>query len=132
MPPIVVPVGGIPINIPERTTDLWRPILFEAGQQTLNGSQAADYSGAFMDTDFGRIRRNQLLLEYMRLKQLDPAVLSRVPELYTKFSAVIATDFTPEQITHLACLLKVIPPDLILQESVKPEWTSPGPSGLLE
>lgn len=132
LPQIVNAVGGIPITIPERTTDLWRPILIQAGPQTLNGAQVADYSRAFMDNDFARIRRNQVLLEAMRQKLLDPAVWPRIPELYTQFSAVIVTDFTPEQITHLACLLKDVSPNFILQESVKPEWTSPGPKGSLE
>jgi len=131
LPQIVDAIGGIPINIPERTTDLWRPILFQAGQQTLNGAQAADYARAFMDTDFARIRRNQLLLEAMRQKLLDPAVWTRIPALYTQFSAVIVTDFTPEQITHLACLLKDVPVGSVLQESVRPEWTRPGPRGSL-
>lgn len=131
LPKIVDAVGGIPINIPERTTDLWRPIVFNPGQQTLNGEQTADYSRAYMGTDFDRIRRNQILLEAMRQKLLDPAVWAKIPELYTQFSAVIITDFTPEQITHLACLLKDVPPDSILQEGVRPEWTSPGPRGSL-
>jgi anionic cell wall polymer biosynthesis LytR-Cps2A-Psr (LCP) family protein len=131
MPQIVDAVGGISINIPERTTDLWRPILFQPGQQTLNGAQTADYSRAFMDNDFSRIKRNQLLLEAMRQKLLDPAIWPRIPELYKQFSSVIVTDFSLEQIINLACLLKNVPPDSIIQESVRPEWTSPGPHGSL-
>lgn len=131
MPQIVDAVGGIPINIPERTTDLWRPIVIGAGPQTLTGEQAANYSRAFMGTDFDRIKRNQLLLEAMRQKLIDPAVWTKIPELYKQFSAVIITDFSPEQIAHLACLLKDVPVDSIMQESVKPEWTSPGPRGSL-
>jgi len=131
LPAIVDAIGGIPINVPERTTDLWRPFVIQAGQQTLTGEQAANYSRAFMDNDFGRIRRNQILLEAMRQKLLDPAVFVKIPALYSQFSAVIITDFTPEQITHLACLLKDVTPDAILQESVRQEWTSPGPRGSL-
>jgi LCP family protein required for cell wall assembly len=131
LPAIVDAVGGIPINVPERTTDLFRPFVIQAGQQTLTGEQAANYSRAFMGSDFDRIRRNQILLEAMRQKLLDPAVFVKIPALYVQFSAVIITDFTPEQITHLACLLQNISPDAIVQESVKPEWTSPGPRGSL-
>jgi hypothetical protein len=67
----------------------------------------------------------------MRQKLLDPAVFVKIPALYTQFSAVIITDFTPEQIANLACLLKDVTPDAIIQESVKQEWTSPGPKGSL-
>jgi anionic cell wall polymer biosynthesis LytR-Cps2A-Psr (LCP) family protein len=84
-----------------------------------------------MGNDFDRIKRNQILLEAMRQKLLDPAVFVKIPALYVQFSAVIITDFTPEQITHLACLLQNISPDAIIQETVKPEWTSPGPRGSL-
>ena len=129
MPAIVDAVGGIPINIPERTTDLWRPILIQPGPQILNGEQTANYSRAYMGSDFDRIRRNEILLDAIRQKLLDPSVWPQIPSLYNQFSAVIVTDFTPEQITHLACLLKEVGTDGILQESVRPEWTSPGPRG---
>jgi anionic cell wall polymer biosynthesis LytR-Cps2A-Psr (LCP) family protein len=131
LPQIIDAIGGIPINVPEQITDLSRPILIKAGQQTLNGAQTVDYSRAFMGTDFARIERNQVLLEAMRQRLLDPAVWPRIPELYTKFSDVIVTDFTLEQITHLSCLLKKIASDSVLQEGVRPEWTSPGPNSSL-
>ena len=127
LPAIVDAVGGIPIDVPERTTDFWRPFVIEAGSQILNGEQTANYSRAFMGSDFDRIRRNEILLEAIRQKLLDPTVWSQIPSLYNQFSAVIVTDFTPEQITHLACLLKQVGSNGILQDSVRPEWTWSGP-----
>jgi hypothetical protein len=50
---------------------------------------------------------------------------------YPQINTVIFTDFSLQQITHLACLLKDIPADNILQESMRPEWTRPGPNGSL-
>ncbi len=131
LPAIVDAIGGIPINVPERTTDVSHPFVIEAGQQTLTGIQTANYSRAFMDNDFGRIRRNQILLEAMRQKLLDPAVFVKIPALFAQFSNVIVTDFTPEQITHLACLMKNVTTDSLIQESVKPEWTAAGLNGSL-
>ncbi|HEY3312944.1 MAG TPA: LCP family protein [Anaerolineales bacterium] len=131
LPPIVDAVGGIPIYVPERTTDFWRPILIQPGQQVLNGRQTEDYSRAFMGSDFDRIERNQILLDAIRQKLLDPSVWMKIPALYQQFSNLIVTDFSPEQIVHLSCLLKDIPATGVLQESVRPEWTSPGPNGSL-
>jgi len=131
LPAIVDSMGGIPINIPATTTDPWIGMVIQAGQQTLNGAQAAAYARAIPDSDFGRIARNQLLLEAMRQKLLDPGVLANIPSLYSKFSAVIVTDFSPEQIQHLVCLLKNVPSQSIIQETVQPAWTHPGPNSSL-
>jgi LCP family protein required for cell wall assembly len=124
-------IGGLPINIPSRTTDPWIGMVIEAGQQTLNGTQAVAYIRARPDSDFGRIARNDILLEALRQKLLDPAVMARIPDLYAQFRSVIATDLSLEQINNLTCLLKEVPSSSIIQESVRPEWTSPGPLGSL-
>jgi len=124
-------VGGLPINIPTRTTDPWIGMVIEAGQQTLNGAQVVAYARAIPDSDFGRIARNDLLLEALRQKLLDPAVMARIPDLYAQFKGVIATDLSLEQINNLTCLLKEVPSSSIVQDSVRPEWTSPGPLGSL-
>ena len=124
-------VGGLPINIPTRTTDPWIGMVIEAGQQTLNGAQVVAYARAIPDSDFGRIARNDILLEALRQKLLDPAVMARIPELYAQFKAVIATDLSLEQINNLTCLLKEVPSSSIVQDSVRPEWTFPGPLGSL-
>lgn len=127
IPGMVDAVGGIPINIPAQTTDPWIGMVIPAGQQTLNGAQFAAYARAIPDSDFGRIQRNNLLLDALRGKLLDPSVWANIPQLYSQFSDVIATDLSPEQINHLSCLLKEVPANAIIQDQVRPEWTSPGP-----
>jgi LCP family protein required for cell wall assembly len=131
-PVMVDAIGGIPINIPERTTDPWTGFVVQPGQQTLNGVRAAAYARAMPDSDFGRIRRNQLLMEALRQRLLDPQVWDKIPQLYTQFKQVVATDLSLEQINHLACLLKEVPTTAIIQEGVRQEWTSAGPSGSLQ
>ena len=131
LPSIVDAIGGIPINIPERTTDPYIGMVIQAGQQTLNGAQVAAYARAIPDSDFGRIRRNQLLLEALRQRLLDPAVWTKIPQLYTQYKQVVATDLSLEQINHLACLLNEVPTTAFIQEGVRQEWTSPGPQGSL-
>jgi LCP family protein required for cell wall assembly len=129
VPAMIDAVGGIPINIPERTTDPWIGMVIQPGQQTLTGAQASAYARAKPDSDFGRINRQQLLFEAMRMKLLDPAVWIRIPQLYMQFNQVIATDLSLEQINHLACLLNEVPREAIIQEGVRQEWTWPGPQG---
>jgi len=67
------------------------------------------------------------LITALREKALDPSVWGNIPQLYEQFDNVIATDLSPEQINHLTCLLKEVPPEAITQEGIKQEWTSAGP-----
>jgi LCP family protein required for cell wall assembly len=127
IPAMVDTIGGVPVNIPATITDPWIGMVIPAGQQTLTGTQFIAYARANPDSDFGRIQRNNLLLSALRDKLRDPAMWVRIPQLYAQFSEVIATDLSPEQINHLACLLNEVPQEAILQDSVRQEWTTPGP-----
>jgi LCP family protein required for cell wall assembly len=127
IPGMVDAVGGIPINIPQTTTDPWIGTVIPAGQQTLNGAQFVAYARAIPDSDFERIQRNNLLLDALRDKLLDPNLWGRIPQFYAQFNQVIATDLSPEQINHLACLLKEVPSNSIIKDGIRQEWTSPGP-----
>lgn len=133
VPAMVDAIGGVPINIPQQTTDPWIGMVIPAGQQTLNGRQFIAYARAIPDSDFGRIQRNNLLLAALREKLLDPALWSQIPQLYTQFDETVATDLSPEQINHLSCLLKEVPGNAIIQDQVRQEWTwtGPQPSSLL-
>jgi LCP family protein required for cell wall assembly len=127
VPAMVDAIGGVPIEIPAAITDPWIGMTIPAGQQTLNGAQFVAYARVIPDSDFARIQRNNRLLEALQQKMLDPAVWVRIPGLYAQFKDVIATDLSPEQIEHLACLLQEVPKEAILQDGVRLEWTSPGP-----
>lgn len=127
IPAMVDAIGGVPINIPATITDPWIGMVIPAGQQTLNGAQFVAYARAIPDSDFARIQRNTLLLSALQQRLLEPAIWGRIPQLYTQFNEVIATDFSPEQINHLACLLQEVPKEAIVQDAVRQEWTSPGP-----
>lgn len=127
IPAMVDAVGGVPINIPQQTTDPWIGMVIPAGPQTLNGLQFVAYARAIPDSDFGRIQRNNLLLAALRERLLDPAVWANIPQLYAQFDETIATDLSPEQISHLSCLLKEVPANAIIQDQVRQEWTWSGP-----
>jgi len=127
IPAMVDAIGGVPINIPVTITDPSIGMVIPAGHQTLNGAQFVAYARAIPDSDFARIQRNNLLLDALQQKLLDPAVWGKIPELYAQFNGVIATDLSPEQVNHLSCLLKEVPKGSVIQDGVKQEWTSPGP-----
>jgi anionic cell wall polymer biosynthesis LytR-Cps2A-Psr (LCP) family protein len=124
-------IGGVPMNVPEQTTDKWIGMVIEAGQHTLNGSQVEAYARAIPDSDFGRIQRDNLLVEALRQKLSDPSVWVKIPQLYEQFKDVIVTDLSPQQIINLGCLMKSTPKESILQDEVKSEWTTAGPQGSL-
>ncbi len=127
IPVLVDAVGGVPINVPQTITDPWIGITIPSGPQTLNGTQFVAYARAIPDSDFARIQRNDLLVDALREKLLDPAVWGQIPQLYAQYNGVIATDFSPEQINHLSCLLKEVPSNAIIKDGIKQEWTWPGP-----
>lgn len=128
IPDMVDMVGGIPITVPETVTDPWVGMVIPAGPQTLNGAQFVAYAKVIPNADnFGRMQRNNILIEALRVKLLEPDVWVKIPELYAHFAESTATDLSPEQINHLSCLLKEIPASSIVQDQVKQEWTTPGP-----
>jgi LCP family protein required for cell wall assembly len=130
-PAMIDAIGGVPIYIPVRTTDPWIGMVFQPGQQTLTGAQAVAYARAKPDSDLGRINRQQLLAAALHQRLLDPSVWAKIPQLFTQFNQVIYTDLSPEQINHLACLLKETPKEAVIQDGVQQAWTSPGPQGSL-
>ena len=68
-------------------------------------------------------------MDAARLKLQQPDVWARIPQLYTQFNQVIATDLSLEQINHLSCLLNEVPSEAIVFDSVPQTWTSAGPRG---
>ena len=88
---LVNSVNGLWIRLPEALYDNHYPkvdgsgyvtISFKAGCQKLSGSEALQYARSrHQDSDYGRMRRQQLTLLALR-RQLDPlALLERAPEM---------------------------------------------------
>jgi LCP family protein required for cell wall assembly len=127
IPAMVDVIGGVPVDVPAAITDPVTGMSIPAGVQTLNGTQFAVYARTLPDSDYARIQRNNLLIAALREKLLDAGTWGKIPQLYTQFSETFVTDLSPEQINHLACLLKEVPSGAIVQEQVKQEWTSAGP-----
>ena len=132
LPAVIDAIGGLPIDIPERTTDPWIGTVIEAGPQVLTGLQLRAYARAIPDSEFARVQRSNLIIQALRKKLLDPSVWVRLPSLYNMFAEkMIVTDLTPQQIFSLFCLLQAVPSEEIAMKGVESGWTSPGPSNSL-
>ncbi len=128
LPPLIDSIGGLPMDVPARTTDRWIGITIEPGPQILSGQQVMSYARAVPDSDFGRMQRNNLILNALRQRLLDPSVWPELPALYSQFRESFVSDLSPEQILSLICLLREVPGQNVVLDQIEPEWTSPGPS----
>ena len=108
---IVDAVGGIDVNIPDkdtaRSTDL--PI----GDHHLEGSQALKLVRNREGGSFERADNQSIVICALRKKLTNPAIVTQIPALIEAFKDNIRTDFTPEQLSQLACLGTQMPPQNI-------------------
>jgi LCP family protein required for cell wall assembly len=106
---IVNAVGGIDVTIKDketaRTTDL--PI----GTHHLNGSEALKLVRNRESGIFERADNQNIVLCALRKKLTSPAIVTQIPELIEAFQDNIRTDFTPAQLSQLACLASQMPPE---------------------
>jgi rRNA pseudouridine-1189 N-methylase Emg1 (Nep1/Mra1 family) len=57
--------------------------------------------------------RQNLFIDALRAKLLTFDVITKIPELYNRFSGMIVTDLSPEDIAQLSCMLKEVPPESV-------------------
>lgn len=78
---------------------------FSAGIKTMDGDTALKYvrsrHGAGEQGDFARAKRQQLILEALSKKLLNPSILPKIPSLFETLSLYVQTDLTPLDITSL-------------------------------
>jgi LCP family protein required for cell wall assembly len=109
---VVNAVDGIDINVPDKETSK----LFDLprGENHLNGDQALKVARNRQEGTFGRAQNQNIILCALRKKLTDPQVITKIPELIKSFQDNIRTDFTPQQLSQLACLGTRLPPQNIL------------------
>ncbi|HEU4752609.1 MAG TPA: LCP family protein [Armatimonadota bacterium] len=115
---VVDALGGLPINVqgalhngergPMDYDDNWGNlhIHLKPGRQVLNGEQVVGYMRFRHDQegDFGRIRRQQQVIQALSQTVKNPAVLLKAPGLLDAIRAYVKTDLTPDQQLALANL----------------------------
>ncbi|MBK8821163.1 MAG: LCP family protein [Anaerolineales bacterium] len=120
---IVNAVDGIDIDVKDKTmshnTDL--PV----GINHLNGDQALKVARNRQEGGFQRANNQNIVLCALRKKIASPNVVTQIPELIESFRDNILTDFTPEQLTQLACLGTRMPTENIVFASFPEEIFTP-------
>ncbi len=104
---VVNAIDGITINVPDMETayNTGLPI----GRHHLNGAQALKVARNREEGMFERVGNQNLVLCAMREKVLSPTIVTQIPGLIQSFQDNIQTDFTPEQLSQLACLGTQLP-----------------------
>lgn len=116
-------VGGIDVVMPQDFTmpsySKNKGLVLRAGKQHFDGEMVHAYTTYRTNAadEFSRLARQNVILEGMRKKLLDPAVYVKIPDLYTIYKEHIITDLSLEQIAALSCLTRLIPPENIIVET---------------
>jgi LCP family protein required for cell wall assembly len=98
-------IGGIEVDLPEAVDNL-PDSFFPAGVQTLNGEQALALGRIRKKySDLTRINNQTIILKGIFARLKNPAVLTKLPEIYQTLVESVITDVTPSQINTLICLL---------------------------
>jgi len=135
---VVNAIDGITINVPDLETayNTGLPI----GKHHLDGAEALKVARNRKQGMYERVKNQNLVLCAMREKVLSPTVITQVPALIESFRDNIQTDFTPEQLSQLACLGTKLPteniafasfPQELLKEDVRIFEDPEFPKGLL-
>ena len=111
---IVNAVGGIDVSLPETvdgrtTTDTNKRLLFPSGTHHLDGTRALTLARVRIEGGFARADNQNRVLCALRDKLTSPGVIPKIPDLIRSFQGAILTDFSPKQLSQLACIGTQIP-----------------------
>ncbi len=102
---IIDALGGIEVNLPKEIK-AEKEVLFPAGPQRLNGEEALKLARTRTNySDMERMDHQNLILQGIFRKLIDPGVIYQLPELVNTFMGSVLTDVSPEQILTLINLL---------------------------
>lgn len=132
---IIDAIGGITVEVPYALKDDEYPadegpnytrLYIPAGLQWMDGATALRYARSrHFDTDFGRQRRQQQVLQAIRDQGLKLNLLPRLPELITLLAGSVRTDLDPRQLPALARLGAQIERDQIKSYGITIDMTVP-------
>ena len=116
---VVNAVDGIDIKVPDKETS--KILNLPVGENHLTGDEALKVARNRQQGTFGRADNQNIVLCALRKKLTNPKVITQIPELIDSFRDNIITDFTPAQLSQLACLGSKLPPQNILFASFPQE-----------
>jgi LCP family protein required for cell wall assembly len=104
---IVNAIDGITVEIPDMETAYNTGLTI--GRHHLNGAEALKVARNRKQGMFERVGNQNLVLCAIREKVLSPSIVTKIPDLIQSFQDNIQTDFTPDQLSQLACLGTKLP-----------------------
>ncbi len=110
---IINALGGIDVNIKDEQAA--KSTNLSIGIHHLDGANALKVARNRGGGSFERADNQNIVLCALRKKLTDPNIVTQIPELIEAFKDNIRTDFTPEQISQLACLgTRLLPQNIVL------------------
>lgn len=115
---VVDALGGIDINLPNeidgrrsgaRSPDLY----FPAGEQHLNGYRTMLLARIRPEGDLARNHTQDLILQSLAVKLLNPSTLLQIPDIINAFQGSIQTNLGQTEIAQLICIASMITPQSI-------------------
>ncbi len=136
---VVDALGGITVDVPRDIYDPtfpndtygYRPLYIKKGRQHMNGQQALDYARTrHVDSDFGRMKRQQQVLMTIKDKALNLDVIPKLPALWAAKDDSVQTDLRLQDIIALTQLAKDVKSENIktaeIDDSLTQDWVTPG------
>lgn len=122
---IIDAIGGLDIDLPYpvdgRTSSNNPDLYFPAGQQHLNGYRTMLLARLRPEGDLVRNHTQDLILQALAFKLLDPATFLQLPAIIDAFKGSVQTDLTQTEIAQLLCLAPMIDPQKIQTHSFPDE-----------
>ena len=128
---IVDSVGGIMVDVPYVLKDDAYPtdegsnymrFVIQSGMQSMDGQMALRYARSRnFDSDFGRQRRQQQVLQAIRDKGMSLDAMTRLPEFISAVGGAFRTDISPLQWPGLARLASEIERDNVKSFGITPD-----------
>jgi LCP family protein required for cell wall assembly len=142
---VVDALGGIEIDVPEAVIDHAYPtedygtmtLDIPAGLQRMDGERTLQYARSrHSSSDFDRAERQQLVVQAMVGKLVQPSTWPRLPALYDAFNSAIETNLSLLQLARLGLAALRVGPEgmerlLIDQDMVTPYITPAGAAVLI-
>jgi len=132
---IIDSLGGLDIDVPREIWDYQYPtednqymtVHFEAGRQVLNGEQVLQYVRTRHDSsDFERMRRQQQVLQAIKVRITEPAFVTGLPGLLLLAKDSVRTDLSVSEMVSLWRAFRDSPADAIqfraIDESLSYPW----------
>jgi LCP family protein required for cell wall assembly len=131
LPGMIDALGGVKVAVPDQLKT--NAYTFAAGDQTLSGDQLRNYVSYLGDAskEMTRSERQNTVLVGLRKTLVDPAMVTKIPDLYTRFTEAIITDLSPNQITDLTCVLKQVDANAVVLKNMDSSMASTDAQGRL-